>query len=366
MHRLRELDFLRGVAILLILLRHIPLFTFTKNIGWIGIDLFFVLSGFLISSLLFKEYLRNGNIRPKLFLIRRCFKIYPIYFIFYIPYLIPIIRYNGLDMYGVLADVTFTQNYILGWGYAYGPSWSLAIEEHFYFALTIILWLGLKYKKIVLPLKTNLPAKISPFERGIIILMVACFLLRSVTAIVFPPPNAILYTATHSRIDSLLMGVLIAYCYNFRVNDLEKIFNRYKIHFLVIAIVSLIWTPFVEPMTSLFAMTFGFTFLYIAFGVLLISFLLKDNINQILNRILSSQVVDIVSKIGYCSYSIYIIHTFIIYCIDSINLYFRFYLNHYIIFMIAATTSILAGMIMTYTVEKYFLNLRNKYFPGRV
>jgi peptidoglycan/LPS O-acetylase OafA/YrhL len=366
MRRLRELDFLRGVAILLVLLRHIPLFTITKNIGWIGIDLFFVLSGFLISGLLFKEYLKFGDISPKLFLIRRGFKIYPVYFIFYIPYLIPIIRYIGLDIYGLLADITFTQNYIYGWGYANNPSWSLAIEEHFYFAFTIILWVGLKYKKIVLPLKSNPAITKKSFEIGIIVMMVICLLLRLITAIAFPPPNTILYTATHSRIDSLLMGVLIAYSYNFRKNDLEKLFQLHKNHLLLLALCCLIWTPFIEPISSFFAMTFGFTFLYIAFGILLIFFLLTQNINQVLNLIFSSQVVDVLSKIGYCSYSIYIIHTFIIYCIDSVNLYFRLYINHYLIFLIAATASILTGMIMTYTIEKYFLKKREKYYPARV
>ena len=95
MSRLRELDFLRGIAILLVLLRHITLFSFTTQMGWIGVDLFFVLSGFLVSGLLFKEYIQFGNIQPKLFLIRRGFKIYPIYFIFYILYLLPfIIKHN--------------------------------------------------------------------------------------------------------------------------------------------------------------------------------------------------------------------------------------------------------------------------------
>jgi len=77
-NRLRELDFLRGVAILLVLFRHQLLFSFLKTMGWIGVDLFFVLSGFLISGLLFKEFQKFGAINPKLFLIRRGFKIYHI------------------------------------------------------------------------------------------------------------------------------------------------------------------------------------------------------------------------------------------------------------------------------------------------
>src|SRR5688572_16524528 len=90
-YRLREIDFLRGVAILLVLLRHKYVFQFTYTMGWIGVDLFFTLSGFLVSGLLFKEYLKFGDIQPKRFLIRRGFKIYPIYYLFYILYLIPLI-----------------------------------------------------------------------------------------------------------------------------------------------------------------------------------------------------------------------------------------------------------------------------------
>src|SRR6185503_20062984 len=107
MGRLRELDFLRGVAILLVLLRHVDLSSFTTNAGWIGVDLFFVLSGFLVSGLLFKEYIKFGNIRVGLFLIRRGFKIYPIYYIFYLPYLYLILKTSQLDIVAFISDMTF-------------------------------------------------------------------------------------------------------------------------------------------------------------------------------------------------------------------------------------------------------------------
>ena len=63
-YRLRELDFLRGIAILLVICRHKEVVHFLKQMGWIGVDLFFVLSGFLVSGLLFREYQKFGNIRP--------------------------------------------------------------------------------------------------------------------------------------------------------------------------------------------------------------------------------------------------------------------------------------------------------------
>ena len=76
--RNKRLDFLRGMAIVLVLLFHSHL----SNAGWVGVDLFFVLSGFLISGLLFDEYKRRASISFKRFFIRRGFKIYPAYYVF--------------------------------------------------------------------------------------------------------------------------------------------------------------------------------------------------------------------------------------------------------------------------------------------
>jgi len=76
--RIKGLDFLRGIAILLVLFRHNPLGNnIFYHFGWLGVDLFFVLSGFLVSGLLFTEYKKRGEVRIKRFLIRRGFKIYP-------------------------------------------------------------------------------------------------------------------------------------------------------------------------------------------------------------------------------------------------------------------------------------------------
>ena len=78
--RLQEIDFLRGLAILIVLFRHHWLTSFTFNFGWVGVDLFFVLSGFLVSGLLFSEYKKFGDLKPSRFLARRGFKIYPMFY----------------------------------------------------------------------------------------------------------------------------------------------------------------------------------------------------------------------------------------------------------------------------------------------
>ena len=366
MGRLRELDFLRGIAIILVLLRHIPLFSFTENMGWIGVDLFFVLSGFLVSGLLFKEFLKFGNIRPKLFLIRRGFKIYPIYYIFYLPYLYVIIRSQTFDIAGFLSDLTFTQNYIWGWGYAFAASWSLAIEEHFYFGFTLFVWLSIKYRKIIFQKSETTLIKTKSFEFIVAAILIICLILRLLSNIIFPQYLIRNFTMTHLRIDSLMFGVLISYLYYFKNDYLNRLFQSQKYLLCTIAFLGLMWTPFIDPVPSFFVKTIGFTLLYISFGILLISFLFESKINFILNKLFTSFIVNIISKIGVCSYSIYIIHKFVISFCNRIILHFNLYSNSYLFFLIASTLSIVTGMIMTYKVENHFLRLRNKYYPSRV
>src|SRR4051812_46692628 len=89
--RRATLDMLRGVAILLVIGRHFPSHTLENPIiatwfrlGWTGVDLFFVLSGFLVGGILFAEHRETDGIGTAGFFIRRAFKILPPYFAFLI------------------------------------------------------------------------------------------------------------------------------------------------------------------------------------------------------------------------------------------------------------------------------------------
>ena len=91
--RLAGLDVLRAVAVLLVMGRHmwsppaswpagVRVFSgMWHNGGWIGVDLFFVLSGFLVSGLLYREFQRHGRISALHFYARRAWKIYPPYYV---------------------------------------------------------------------------------------------------------------------------------------------------------------------------------------------------------------------------------------------------------------------------------------------
>jgi len=356
-YRLKELDFLRGIAIILVLLRHVHLFDFTTKMGWIGVDLFFVLSGFLVSSLLFKEYIKFGNIKPKLFLIRRGFKIYPIYYIFYLPYLTIILYQGKFNFLGFMTDMTFTQNYLWGWGYAFPASWSLAVEEHFYFGLSFFLWLLLRFKPNFIHTRR--------FVIVIICILILCFIQRLVANTFFSTHSSRLFTLTQFRIDSLLCGVLISFFFHFKHDQLKFYFEKNRIILLTISIFALSWTPFIDPIPSFFVKTTGFSLLYISFGILLLSFLLIDNMVVRLNNVFTKPMVDLISKIGFSSYSIYIIHTLILFISPRFLSKLHIIQNKYSLFFVEVTVSIIAGMVMTYTVEKYFLKMRDNFFPSR-
>lgn len=358
--RLRELDFLRGLAILLVLLRHRYLFQFTQNMGWIGVDLFFVLSGFLVSGLLFREYLKFGGIKPVNFLIRRGFKIYPIYYLSLIFYLSPFVRQTPIIRNHAIGDFIFLQNYIGGWGYAYAASWSLAVEEHFYFGLAIILFICIRKNLIRLQVSEDFKG-VSHFEKTIGAIFIICLILRVIENIFYPTHFQKNFTMTHLRVDSLLAGVLVSYLFHFRFNHFKNLFYRYKYQLLTLSVILPLFSLFIDDANeSFFVKTIGFSLLYVSFSIILSYFLLNENINLRLDKVFGKRIVNIVSGIGLWSYSIYIIHTFVNDTLDKFKIQ-----NFYLLFVLSCAGSIFIGFLMTRFLERYFLQFRNRYFPGR-
>src|SRR5204862_6174289 len=146
--RLVQLDLLRCLAIVLVLGRHmVPcpsntnawlgrLTTIWQRGGWIGVDLFFVLSGFLVSGLLFREYQRHGSVNVSRFLVRRGFKIYPGFWVLLaVTVAFRIAVGAPVPQRQLMGEGLFVQNYMGG---LWNNTWSLAVEEHFYLLLALI------------------------------------------------------------------------------------------------------------------------------------------------------------------------------------------------------------------------------------
>lgn len=221
--RNKNLDILRAIAVLLVIGRHVPGPLSWKFVGWVGVDLFFVLSGFLISGLLFSEYKKTGGINWGRFFIRRGFKIYPsFYAMIFATFLWQVVKHEGIRWKPYLPELLFYQSYQPDrlWGH----TWSLAVEEHFYIFLPLLLLTILKLQR-----KNNAPDPFRVIPAVWAILGVSCLLQRFYLAYTLPHVpewwQSILLP-THLRIDSLFFGVLLGYFHHFRELELRQILAK--------------------------------------------------------------------------------------------------------------------------------------------
>lgn len=127
------LDLLRAVAVLAVIVHHYAQNDTSSifHIGLIGVDLFFVLSGFLISSLLFAEIRRTDRLDLIRFVIRRALKIYPAFYTFLLL-TFPIVPSN--EHWRLWGEVFFLQQYA---PHVWPHTWTLSIEETFYLAVPL-------------------------------------------------------------------------------------------------------------------------------------------------------------------------------------------------------------------------------------
>ncbi len=138
------LDLLRALAIIVVVIYHAALFGFklpgrVDRFGWIGVDLFFVLSGYLIDGQLLALLARGRPIDLRRFFARRVFRIIPAYFVILAVYaFLPSWR-EYPEMSPPWKFVFSVQNIGLHSGTAFSHAWSLAVEDQFYLLLPLIL-----------------------------------------------------------------------------------------------------------------------------------------------------------------------------------------------------------------------------------
>lgn len=146
------IDGLRAVAALSVVVHHGPTLksvpAFKNFLGWFGVDLFLVLSAFLLSRLLQMEYAATRTVDVRNFFIRRILRIWPLYFFFVTSSLIYALSehtMSGRDAFGwFLAHVTFTQN-LAASIHSYSPFpfaahlWTIALEEQAYLLMPLFI-----------------------------------------------------------------------------------------------------------------------------------------------------------------------------------------------------------------------------------
>jgi peptidoglycan/LPS O-acetylase OafA/YrhL len=202
--RIPELDGARGVAVLSVVIAHYfgevqhALFGFA--FGWMGVSLFFVLSGFLIGSIILER--KDDSNFLSVFYTRRALRILPVYFVMLTSTLGFIWFYGSAPWIdpplSTSSYFTFTQNFVMAWRGEEGtvwllPTWTLAVEEQFYLILPLLI--------MFIPARGLLPAIIS----GIAFCLLTRVLLYVAGADI--PSRLLLFSNGHI----LLIGVLSAY-----------------------------------------------------------------------------------------------------------------------------------------------------------
>ncbi len=337
-----ELDFLRGIAILLVIDFHsprpilsLPIFTFgPRHPGWIGVDIFFVLSGFLVGGLLIKEWMLRGQPDGPRFLIRRAFKIWPQYYVFLLYLLI---RHHA-TLYDLRGNVLNIQNYV-------GPftqMWSLAVEEHAYLFLSLFFAIA---------------GRIQASARRLVLIMaglsaIVIALKLALTAYGFPT-----FATTHTRIDGIFYGVMLAILYYSVPETFRRLQNLRWLWFLVIVAALLF---FRNPPHTILAIP-AHWILADATGVALLMLLYRHR--QAGKRSLPYRVV---ARIGLYSYGVFLWHMSVYVAIYNIA-------QHLPAWSIPTWQSagpymlgIPIGIIATECIEFPALRLRDKLFPRQI
>ncbi len=222
--KLHGLDHLRAFAILFVLLFHYgKIFKHPQwaddigKFGWTGVDLFFVLSGFLIASQLFQQINDGQHISLKVFYTKRFFRIIPAYLVVLTLYFVfPYLRERE-SLPPLWKFLTFTQNLNLNTHsqFTFSHVWSLCIEEQFYLLFPLLLLFFIKIKQVH-------RGYILLITLSIVGLLIRIYWWNKLDTIFEDSKNFIyywyrrIYFPTYNRLDGLLVGVAIAGIFSFK------------------------------------------------------------------------------------------------------------------------------------------------------
>ncbi|BAU55407.1 acyltransferase family protein [Mucilaginibacter gotjawali] len=355
MKRNVQLDFLRFVGVFLVMVNHIyvkgdsildNVFKVIRVGGWSGVDLFFVLSGYLVSGLIIKEHKLYGSFNASRFLIRRGFKIYPTYYIFILfSFFLGIYSKSVTHkptLAGLFHESVFVANYF---SLNNSHLWSISVEEHFYFALALVFLLLLKYKKV--QLKSFVLIYIFLLVIGIGFRLYNYFTYSDYD---FPRD----YTKSHFRFDALFFGVLIAYLVNFKEEFITYILNhKYKIFFVILSVI-LLSTNFIFDREHYHIVSvFNLAFNPICYGYLMVVIIHIDKGAFL-------KVISPLAYIGTYSYSIYLFHRLF----DNIAIH-AFKNGGIFYYLFYFSSAFIVGIIISKSIEYPIISIREKYFPSR-
>jgi len=296
MNYIKGFDSLRAISIIFVMITHLGLEKYVKdnfpsintNIfslinGSTGVRIFFVLSGFLITSILLSEKIRKGNINFRIFYIRRFLRLLPPLIIFFSTvYMLMKLGYIWHSRNALLFSFFYLYNFVPNQYYTgeLGHTWSLAVEEQFYFTWPFIINYVTNNKKLI-------------FLGLWIIVLCALF------AYSYPHINSLKnYKPIRwffPAVGPIILGCILATVNNIYPARLEAIISNNKLILIFGLII------FISPIHP-FAVMKKISFLIQSFGVCLFLIWIYYNQESILTNFLENRLLSYIGKISYGLY----------------------------------------------------------------
>jgi peptidoglycan/LPS O-acetylase OafA/YrhL len=356
--RLAGLDTLRAAAIALVLMSHYngfvsraSTFGVIGEIGWAGVDLFFVLSGYLIGNQILAPAARGESLPLKAFFARRLLRTLPNYYAVLAVYLLlPHSVIAGKSAAPAWRFLTFTQNFGLAYGQTFTHSWSLCIEEQFYLLLplAVLALVGTRRSPRLLWCALGAAVAAGMAARG------TAWLRLGHDAFA-----ADVYYSSFCRFDELLPGVAIAMLKNFH----PRLFGRILKHGNALLAAGLGMAAAVlygvkHDAPNLFVTsTFGFSLVAISFALLTCAALSPG---CVLNRLR----IPGASSLALWSYAVYLVHKPVFMALRPELESRRIDPAAPLTIVAVMALGILGGWLLFRLVETPFMRLRARWYPA--
>lgn len=355
MNRQPGLDLIRAIAIVWVMLFHSfivgglgPGFSWLSRYGWMGVDMFFVLSGYLIGTQVLMPLQRGERFSFGDFYRRRAYRIVPAFAAVLVLYVgFPTLREaSGLQPWWQFA--TFTMNLLADYprNQAFSHAWSLCVEEHFYLVFPVLAWWLARRPSA---------RRLAALCMGIVALGIA---LRTTVWLhdtaVDPPGNWFIediYYPTWMRLDGLLMGVLLAVLKVYRNELWARLQARANLVLVAgLAVLCLAFWLF-HDRAGLLGNAIGWPVL--SFGLGLLVFAAADR-----GSLIGRWRLPGAGWIATISYSLYLSHKI---GFHLVQVHFGVWLQGrgLLAFAAYALGALLVGVTLHYLVERPFLRLRD-------
>lgn len=355
MHRLPGLDLLRAIAIVWVMLFHSFIvgglghdFAWLSRYGWAGVDIFFVLSGFLIGTQVLRPLQRGEPLSFGAFYGRRAWRILPAFAVVLALYVwFPGLReVPGLQPWWQFA--TFTLNLLTDTNnQAFSHAWSLCVEEHFYLVFPLLAWW--------LTRRSSTLGFISLCAAAVVLGMALRTTVWLHDAAMDPPRNWFLediYYPTWMRLDGLLMGITLAALRVYRPQAWTRLQARSNMVLLGGIGVSCFALWLFRDRTGLLANALGWPLLSFGFGLLVFAGADRQSL-------LGRWRLPGAGWLAGISYSLYLSHKIAFHVVATI---FGAQLQGHgmIAFMTYAVAVLMLGAALHYLVERPCLRLRER------